>query len=332
MGTFSELSDQEININPADYLFKDQKPPNEVLCITINDKKIGSLGNIVTIQGKPKSRKTVFITGMIASFISGFPVYNMACTLPDGCRMAWIDTEQSKYDLYKCVQFVKKETEYKKLPDTISVYQNRPLNPAENRLFLQKLVASDAKLKIIFIDGLLDFVNDMNNIEECTGLIQEIQQLIFNRDILIITVLHENKGSNFSLGHLGSFLERKSQSVLRVEKTAAGSTLEPVYLRSDQDFTPVQIYWNFAKNQYETETNIFRTDIKNPALYRLDELKNIAAKIFVDHICADENLIEQIIYSMFAGSSKKFVANLLALLTLNKFVEKKDGLYTLTML
>lgn len=306
MGTFSELSDQEININPGDYLFKDEKPANEVLCITINDKKIGSLGNIVTIQGKPKSRKTVFITGMIASFLSGFPVYNMACTLPDGCRMAWIDTEQSKYDLYKCVQFVKKETEYIKLPDFISVYQNRPLNPAENRLFLQKLVASDAKLKIIFIDGLLDFVNDMNNIEECTGLIQEIQQLIFHKDILIITVLHENKGSNFSLGHLGSFLERKSQSVLRVEKTAAGSTLEPVYLRSDLDFAPVGIYWDFNQNRYETESNIFRTEIKNPALFRPDELRNIALKIFENNQSADKNLIKQTIFYLFNKCTLKF--------------------------
>lgn len=310
MGTFSELSDQEININPADYLFKDQKPPNEVLCITINDKKIGSLGNIVTIQGKPKSRKTVFITGMIASFLSGFPVYNISCTLPDGCRMAWIDTEQSKYDLYKCVQFVKKETEYKKLPDFISVYQNRPLNPAENRLFLQKLVASDDKLKVIFIDGLLDFVNDMNNIEECTGLIQELQQLIFHKDILIITVLHENKGSNFSLGHLGSFLERKSQSVLRVEKTVSGSTLEPVYLRSDQDFTPVQIYWNFNINQYETEPNVFRTEIKNPALFRPDELKNIANKIFENNQFADKNFIEQMLFYLFSGCTRKFCKTL----------------------
>lgn len=310
MGTFSELSDQEININPGDYLFKDEKPPEEVLCITINDKKIGSLGNIVTIQGKPKSRKTVFVTGMIASFLSGFPVYNMSCVLPNGCRMAWIDTEQSKYDLYKCVQFVKKETEYKKLPDFISVYQNRPLNPAENRLFLQKLVASDSKLKIVFIDGLLDYVNDMNNIEECTGLIQELQQLIFHKDILIITVLHENKGSNFSLGHLGSFLERKSQSVLRVEKTVSGSTLEPVYLRSDQEFTPVQIYWNFNTNKYETETNVFRTEIKNPALYRPDELQGIANKIFADQNFADKNLVEQIISTMFEGATKKFVGAL----------------------
>lgn len=329
MGAFSELSDQEININLSDYLFKDQKPPNEVLCITINNKKIGSLGNIVTIQGKPKSRKTVFITGIIASFLSGFPVYNMACTLPEGCKIAWIDTEQSKYDLYKCVQFVKKETDFKKLPDFISIYQNRPLNPAENRAFLQKLVNSDNKLKIIFIDGLLDFVSDMNNIEECTGLIQEIQQLIFNKDILIITVLHENKGSNFSLGHLGSFLERKSQSVLRVEKNATGSTLEPVYLRSDRDFTPVQIYWNFNENKYEVEPNVFRSEIKNPALFRPDELANIATKIFADHVKVDQNLIQQLICELFPGAARKFVIALVDRLVSGSFICRDDKFFML---
>lgn len=165
-----------IVIDPLKYLYKDTRPPAETVCIEIGGKKIGSMGNIVTIQGKPKSRKTVFITGLIASFLSGSPVLGMDCILPENAKIAWIDTEQSKYDLYRCVSYVKKEFEAKVLPPCISVFQNRPLGPAENRAFLKELTTNFTEFKIIFLDGLLDFVSDMNNIEECTGLFKSCKK------------------------------------------------------------------------------------------------------------------------------------------------------------
>ena len=283
------------------------------------------MGNIVTIQGKPKSRKTVFITALLASFVSGLPVLGMDCARPNDAKIAWIDTEQSHYDLYKCVSFVKSAAGVKVLPSFIQIYQNRPLSPSENRAFLITLL-KDTSINIVFIDGLLDFVNDMNNIEEVAGLIQELQQIIFEKNILLITVLHENKGSNFSLGHLGSFLERKSQSVLRVEKNAAGSTLEPVYLRSDQDFSPIQIFWNFEKMKYEARENHFKTNIKRADELTPADLSGFTEFVFSEYNHVPVDVFESIIKSKFEGAGRGFVKAMILRLK-SGYIKELNGLF-----
>jgi len=268
------------NINPKDYLFTDIKPTDETDCLFINGKKVGSLGNIVTITGKPKSRKTTFLQAFISSFISGNIIFNCECIRPENTNICLIDTEQSSADLYNGIQRIKKDSNIKKLPAFFKVYQNRPLQSFENRQFLETLILSDQKLKIVFIDGMLDFVADMNNIDEASTLLFLLQRLCFQNNILIICILHENKSSNFTLGHIGSFLERKSQSLLRVEKTESGSTLSSVYMRSDEDFYPVSIFYNYNTNSYKINQNHVRENIKTASELTLEELKKLCIALY----------------------------------------------------
>jgi hypothetical protein len=70
----------------------------------------------------------------------------------------------------------------------------------------------------IFLDGIADFVPDVNDAEICNAKVAELQQLAGNLDCPIICVIHFNPGSEKSRGHLGSELERKAESNLRLDK------------------------------------------------------------------------------------------------------------------
>jgi len=318
------------NINPSDYIFTDIEPGNEVSCINVNGKLVGSLGNIVTITGKPKSRKTTFLQAMLSSFLSGTSIFNINCTRPDGCNIALIDTEQSKYDLYRGLQRIKKDASINDLPDYLKVYQNRPLQAAQNRQFLINLVQSDTNLKIIFIDGMLDFVADMNNIEESSSLLFMLQKLCFENNILIITILHENKASNFTLGHIGSFLERKSQSLLRVEKNEYGSVMSSVYMRSDEDFIPIPIYYNYNNNQYELDTKFIKVTVKNPGLINIIELKRVATNIFSNYSFLTSDNLKYELQQIFKGQTINFIKDIIKRLYVENILQKaEDGKITL---
>ena len=77
----------------------------------------------------------------------------------------------------------------------------------------------------VFIDGIADLCIDPNEAMESNGLVDELVQLAIKHACPIITVLHENPSgaeTGKTRGHLGSQLERKAESNLRVVKDAKG--------------------------------------------------------------------------------------------------------------
>ena len=309
-------------INPANFLYEDTEPENEIKALYVNSKLVGSLGNIITITGKPKSRKTTFLHSFIASFLSGKIIFNSEAVRPEGVNMALIDTEQSKSDLFNGIKRIKGMAGIKKLPNFFKVYQNRPLQSSENRQFLQRLVLEDPKLKIIFVDGMLDFVSDMNNIEEASDLLFLLQKICFENNILIICILHENKSSNYTLGHIGSFLERKSQSLLRVEKNEAGSTLSSVYMRSDEDFYPISIYYNYNSESYQINTNVVRDTIKTAKELTQGELLKIVLQLYETVTFLSYSELTTELKRLFKNQSAYFVKQLIERLYLDNLIIK----------
>jgi hypothetical protein len=317
-----KISPAATEINPANFLYEDTEPENEINALYVNSKLVGSLGNIITITGKPKSRKTTFLHSFIASFLSGKIIFNSEAIRPDGVNIALIDTEQSKSDLFKGIKRIKGMAGIKKLPSYFKVYQNRPLQSYENRQFLQRVVLEDAKLKIIFIDGMLDFVADMNNIEEASDLLFLLQKICFENNILIICILHENKASNYTLGHVGSFLERKSQSLLRVEKNEAGSTLSSVYMRSDEDFYPISIYYNYNSESYQVNTNVVRDTIKTAKELTQGELLKIVLQLYETVTFLTYTELSTELKRLFKNQSSYFVKQLIERFYLDNLIIK----------
>ena len=70
---------------------------------------------------------------------------------------------------------------------------------------------------LLILDGIADLVSDVNNIEESNACIQKIMEWSQNYKCHIICVIHSNFGSDKPTGHLGSFLEKKTETQIQLE-------------------------------------------------------------------------------------------------------------------
>jgi hypothetical protein len=76
----------------------------------------------------------------------------------------------------------------------------------------------EAKPNIIFMDGMLDIVDDYNNQELCQPKIRQFMKMATYYNASIWCVLHENPTFEKMVGTLGSVLERKVTEAFAVRK------------------------------------------------------------------------------------------------------------------
>ena len=83
----------------------DQIPPPEV-ALKIDNAIIGTLGNILSIIGKAKSRKSFFIGMAVSASVAKENVISVLTNeLPQSQRnVLYFDTEQGKYNIKKAVK------------------------------------------------------------------------------------------------------------------------------------------------------------------------------------------------------------------------------------
>jgi hypothetical protein len=71
-------------------------------------------------------------------------------------------------------------------------------------------------LGLVAIDGIRDLVTSINDEDEATKIASFLLKSTQERQIHIITVLHQNKGDQNARGHVGTELVNKAQTVLSV--------------------------------------------------------------------------------------------------------------------
>lgn len=237
-----------------------QEPPEEALILTIDQKKVASLGGLVVLTGKPKARKTTFLHSFLGSAIVKKPIFSVYANLPtEKPGIILIDTEQSNYDLYKSMSRLGNliGIPVDKLPDSnFKLFSTRTLDSLETIKLIDSILEANKDTGILAIDSLLDLVNDLNDIKEAKQAITKIKTWLDTYKITIITVIHQSKSTNFSLGHLGSFASRFCQSELSIEKNEdQTSTIQATYMRSDENFSPVTITMEPGTGTYKQVLN-----------------------------------------------------------------------------
>lgn len=100
----------------------------------------------------------------------------------------------------------------------LSTYERRKYLSAE----MERASKEKGGIHSVFVDGIADLCNDPNNSEEAFGLVEELVRLAVKYSCPIILVLHENPGGKSggdyakTRGHLGSQLERKAETNIRI--------------------------------------------------------------------------------------------------------------------
>lgn len=242
-----ENTDYKINIDELLAIRKYKPgyvPSKENICWTIQDKNIGSLENFSIISGLPKSGKSSFICGLIASAFVTYDIFTMKLRFPGERRkICLIDTESSDYDFWRTIEKIKGFSELQNLPQNFDAYQVREDSSGAIRRMTERYLELNPDCSILIIDGLLDLLNDLNDTTQSALLTKWLKKITKQFNILLISVLHQSKSTLSTTGHIGSSSDRFAQSTLDVTKDKDNNTytLSSRFMRSDSDFEPVTL-------------------------------------------------------------------------------------------
>ena len=211
--------------------------------LMVDDAVIGTLGNFSASIGKAKSKKTFNVSAIAASALSGRTVLRYRSMFPENKRkILYIETEQGRHH---CQQVLKRilrlaEMPDDKVPENLIMLSLRKFAPRVRLLIVEEAIGTTPDLGLVIIDGIRDFLYDINSSSESTEVISKFMQWTDDKQIHIHTVLHQNKNDEHARGHIGTELNNKAETILQVEvdkEDKAISVVEAVHIR-DQDFEP----------------------------------------------------------------------------------------------
>ena len=239
--------------NPAPQTFEEEneamlashrrKPEEAPAVLMVDDAVIGTLGNFSASIGKAKSKKTFNVSAIAASALSGRTVLRYRSMFPENKRkILYIDTEQGRHH---CQQVLKRilrlaEMPDDKVPENLIMLSLRKFAPRVRLLIVEEAIGTTPDLGLVIIDGIRDFLYDINSSSESTEVISKFMQWTDDKQIHIHTVLHQNKNDEHARGHIGTELNNKAETILQVEvdkEDKAISVVEAVHIR-DRDFEP----------------------------------------------------------------------------------------------
>lgn len=214
----------------------------------IDNNVIGTAGNFISFVGLPKSSKSTFICGVIASAIARTQIFGFnILTYPhlNRTRIALFDTEQSGYDFQQKARLIKKLSGKKNIYEKLDVFSVLECEAYDILSMINTYLKNTPDCCVIIIDGILDCINNFNDERESKRLIKILRKWAKIHDILIIIVLHLGKKDNTAIGHLGSASSRYCQSELEIAKTKNNTyTCTGKMLRSSGHFTPIEIMYS----------------------------------------------------------------------------------------
>ena len=211
--------------------------------LMVDDAVIGTLGNFSASIGKAKSKKTFNVSAIAASALSGRTVLRYRSMFPENKRkILYIDTEQGRHH---CQQVLKRilrlaEMPDDKVPENMIMLSLRKFAPRVRLLIVEEAIGTTPDLGLVIIDGIRDFLYDINSSSESTEVISKFMQWTDDRQIHIHTILHQNKNDENARGHIGTELNNKAETVMQIEvdkEERSISVVEAIHIR-DREFEP----------------------------------------------------------------------------------------------
>ena len=189
------------------------------------------VGEIHIISGKPGNGKTGLMAQLIAATLGGRFGNTVARRvghkvngsddfqeLPT--RILYVDTEQGEDDTigFKNRVISMSGVSKDEAKDHLKILRLRDTELAQDRW--RKILKSIWQVQPtdIFLDGMLDIVEDYNDQKECQPIIRKCMMLATHYDTSLWAVLHENPMVDKLVGTLGSITQRKVSEIFTVIK------------------------------------------------------------------------------------------------------------------
>ncbi len=211
--------------------------------LMVDDAAIGTLGNFSASIGKAKSKKTFNVTAIAASALKNGTVLKYRSSFPEDKRtVLYIDTEQGRHHCQKVLKRILRLAGLPedKNPDNLVMLALRKYAPPIRLAIVEQAIGTIPDLGLVIIDGIRDFLYDINSPSEATDIISRFMQWTDDRQIHIHTILHQNKNNENARGHIGTELNNKAETVMQVEVDKMDRTVsvvEAIHIR-DREFEP----------------------------------------------------------------------------------------------
>jgi hypothetical protein len=202
-----------------------QPPPLRPI-YNLGGQVIATPGNLVTVTSAVKTGKTAVIGAMSASVMAAgtdADCLGFSSSNPKSYGLIHFDSEQSPDDHWHQVDRALKRAKLHEPPSWLYSYCLTGLGHLRGWECVQEAtriaVEQHGGIHSILIDGVADLVADVNDPAECNDFVAILHDMAIQRDCPIIGVIHFNPGGEKTRGHLGSQLERKAETNLRLDKT-----------------------------------------------------------------------------------------------------------------
>ena len=215
------------------------------------------VGEIHIISGKPGNGKTGLMAQLIAATLGGRFGNTIARKvghkvngsddfheLPT--RILYVDTEQGEDDTigFKNRVISMSGVNKEDAKEHLKILRLRDTEMAKDRW--RKILKAIWQMQPtdIFLDGMLDIVEDYNDQKECQPIIRKCMMMATHYDTSLWAVLHENPMVDKLVGTLGSITQRKVSEIFTVIKVKQ-SDLKPNEKRDDLP----EIYFRVKQNK-----------------------------------------------------------------------------------
>jgi hypothetical protein len=207
----SEIKPQPIALSLGETLYKGNYYPIP----------IGSYGDFSCIVGASKSRKTFIKSLIVAGYLGGNAnLYSDILGHNNNDKFVLeFDTEQSHYHTQRVTKRVIEmvgcnDSRYK-------TYSLRQYEPKVRFDFIDYMLYESEfrnNIGLVSIDGFVDLVTDFNSLEQSTQLTEKLLQWTSKVNCHITGILHKNFGTSKPVGHVGSSVLKKAETVMFIEK------------------------------------------------------------------------------------------------------------------
>lgn len=275
--TAEELREVGEVINVSQYELDPDKDFEPILySFSQNGIGLAPLGDVHFVKAPQKNGKTFLLTLMMGAMLRG-EYLGLKCEI-ENPRLLFIDTEQHPRNTQLVYRRICKIAGIpgRERHERLRVLHLRGAKVEEvQHIILQEIVFY--KPTVVFIDGLVDCINDPNDQAESKAYLTVLSGLALKHNCSIWSVLHVNPGSDKMRGHIGTIAAQKASDVLQClkEKQPDGSVIFTVE-QTDTRNKDINKF-SFAIEDRKTETGEF---IALPVATYV----NVKEKVFLDEM------------------------------------------------
>lgn len=264
--------------------------PQPVTVIRLGGKSIATMGDISTVTGKAKARKSYFLSAVITAALN--PHYyqgSLDVVIPQHRnKIIWIDTEQSEYWSQQILFRVKRSgVSIEEIDDRLIYLNCRNLNADQLKAITYFAIDKyHDHASICIIDGSRDLVKSINDEDEAVNLSRWLPEIAEHYNINITNVLHQNPGGGEGSklrGTIGTELMNKSEFVVEIKKSENDKDVFSASSMLSRDIETDDLFFSIEDGLLEfTDKPSDSRSEKTRFMANLDiaELKSLTKKIF----------------------------------------------------